>query len=174
MEDLHPDNFIGAQAQHSTEIVDLFQRILLLKSRFSLVVPENIIALRQNILDLDSGGKGFGSNFDLFFRIGNIFGRSPGSISMGELSHELQVPLSTSTRIVDWLVNNKYARRLPDPKDRRIVRVELTETGISLYKTIHQFLVDRLRGFMRRFSVEERDTFLRLLKKVVETLEEDT
>jgi DNA-binding MarR family transcriptional regulator len=173
MEDLHPDSFTGTQSQHSTEMVDLFQRIMRLKNRFSVVIPENMLALKKNVINLDFGGKGFGSNFDLFYRIGNIFGRHEGPISMGELSHDLSVPLSTATRIVDWLVSSNYAQRLSDPKDRRIVLVKLTETGVELYRTIHNFLVDRVSGFMHRFTVDERKTFMMLLRKVVDALEEE-
>jgi DNA-binding MarR family transcriptional regulator len=174
MEAFFSENSSRDQTQHSKEMIDLVQRLLKLKNHFRIVLPENIIALRQKIKTFEAGGKhGDGNGFDLFYRVGNIFNHHPEPLTMGELSHEMGVPLSTATRIMDLLVNNGYAQRLPDPKDRRIVRVALTQEGIELYRTLHAFFVERMRAFMRRFSAEERDTFLVLLRKVVEALEQD-
>jgi DNA-binding MarR family transcriptional regulator len=161
------------QSQHSKDMVELIQRLFRLKNRFRVVIPENLIAVRQKMQTLETGGKhGDGNGFDVFYRVGHIFTRHPEPLTMGELSHAMDVPLSTATRITDWLVNNTYAQRLPDPKDRRVVRVALTPTGMELYQTIHEFFVARMKGFMRHFTVEERETFLTLLRKVVDALEE--
>jgi DNA-binding MarR family transcriptional regulator len=173
MEELQSSSLFNTKVQYSKEMVELIQRLLRLKNRFKVVVPENLLALRQRIQSLDVGGKpGDGTGFDLFYRVGNIFTQHQGPLSMGELSHGLEVQLSTATRTVDWLVSNGYARRLSDTKDRRIVRVELTEAGVDVYRTIHEFFMERLKRFMQRFTLEERDAFLALLRKVVEALEQ--
>ncbi len=67
---------------------------------------------------------------------------------MGELSRDLEVPLSTATRTMDWLVNNGYAQRLPDPKDRRVVRVELTGKGKETFQAISTFMLARVEQAM--------------------------
>ena len=90
---------------------------------------------------------------------------------MGELSHALEVPLSTATHIVDWLVKNDYARRLDDPEDRRIVRVTLTEGGQDMYRAINEFITQRIEHFLSQFSPEDRENLLSLLNKVIDTLE---
>jgi DNA-binding MarR family transcriptional regulator len=90
---------------------------------------------------------------------------------MGELSRALQVPLSTATRIMDWLVKNGYAGRLPDPEDRRIVRVTLTETGQEMYYTINDYLMERFEKLMGQFSLQERESLLSLLSKLSDALE---
>ena len=80
---------------------------------------------------------------------------------------------STATRIVDWMVNDGYAMRLPDNDDRRVVRVALTENGQAMYREIDIFFMERIEGLMRDFSFEERSTFQKLLEKIINTLEQE-
>ncbi len=65
---------------------------------------------------------------------------------MTDLSEDLGTPLSSATRMVDWLVGAGYAERLADPLDRRVVLVRLTESGRRLYQAISDFLEERRRG----------------------------
>jgi DNA-binding MarR family transcriptional regulator len=161
------------QSQHSMEMVELVQRMWRLTGRFRVLVPENIVTLRKKIKTFEPGGKhGDFGGFEMFYRVGTIFAQHPEPMTMGEISHELVVPLSTATRMMDWLVSNSYAERLPDPKDRRVVRVKLTASGTKLYRTLQEFVVARLKVFMHRFTVEERETFIALLRKVVDAMEE--
>jgi DNA-binding MarR family transcriptional regulator len=162
-----------SRSQNSPEAVKLFQRIIRLRSRFRVVVPENIATLKKQIHESNLSGKGAGINdAGLFYNVGNVFFRYEGPITMGELSRELGVPLSTATRTMDWLVNNGYAQRLPDPNDRRIVRVELTEAGKDIYQTINTFMLERVEQAMSQFTPTERETFVSLLNKVLNAFEE--
>jgi len=157
---------------HSPDVAELMQRMLRLRARFMGTIPENVAALKQHIRESDLSGKGGGINdAELFFNVANVFDRAPGPITMGELSRGLNVPLSTATRMMDWLVKNGYGRRFPDPADRRIVRVELTETGRETYETIRKFARERIEQILGQFTAEERATFISLLNKVVTILE---
>jgi DNA-binding MarR family transcriptional regulator len=121
------------------------------------------------------GDKGEGiTDFDLFHKIGLVLANAQEPVSMGEVSRALEVPLSTATRLMDWLVKNDYAHRLPDPEDRRIVRMALTDEGRKLYQTINQYMLERLERVMRHFSPEERESILALLRKLYVVLEEET
>ena len=75
---------------------------------------------------------------------------------------------------MDWLVDNGYAQRLPDPQDRRIVRVGLTDAGQEIYTTINQFFMERIEQLLGQLVPEERETFLSLLCKVLDALEKQT
>jgi DNA-binding MarR family transcriptional regulator len=153
--------------------IKLLQRIIHLRSHFKVVVPENISALKKQIHESNVSGKGPEINdASLFFNIGNTFSQYAGPISMGELSRDLEVPLSTATRTIDWLVNNGYAQRLPDPNDRRIVRVELTKTGKETYQVISTFMLERVEQALSQLTPTERDTFIKLLNKVLNAFEE--
>jgi DNA-binding MarR family transcriptional regulator len=83
------------------------------------------------------------------------------------------VPLSNATRTMDWLVNNGYAQRLPDPKDRRVVRVELTETGKATYQAISTFMLARVEQALSPLTLSEREIFIELLNKVLTAFEKD-
>ncbi|MGA2490859.1 MAG: MarR family transcriptional regulator [Anaerolineales bacterium] len=157
----------------SPETVKLLQRIVRLRSRFKVVLPENMATLKKQIHDSNQSGKAAGINdAGLFYNIGNVFSRYDGPISMGELSHNLEVPLSTATRTMDWLVNNGYAQRLADPNDRRIVRVELTKTGKETYQAISIFMLEKVEQAMSHLTHAERDNFIVLLNKVLSAFEE--
>ena len=91
---------------------------------------------------------------------------------MGEFSSALSVPLSTATRIADWLVDNGYIQRLPDSDDRRVVRVSLTGTGKELFKTIDRYIRQRMQQILSSLTAEERTMLLTLVSKVVSGLKE--
>jgi DNA-binding MarR family transcriptional regulator len=156
----------------SSENVKLLQRIIRLRSHFKVVAPENITALKKQIHESKVSGRGAViDDPGLFYNAGSVFSRYAGPITMGELSRDLEVPLSTATRTVDWLVNNAYARRLPDSKDRRIVRVELTGKGKETYQAISTFMLARVEQAMSKLNTAERVTFLSLLNKVLDAFE---
>jgi DNA-binding MarR family transcriptional regulator len=156
----------------SLEVGRLLRRVIHLRSRFKLVAPENISALKKKIHESDFSDKNGGINGALLYLAGNIFSHYPGPISMGEFSRDLDVPFSTATRTMDWLVNNGYAQRLPDPNDRRIVRVELTENGKEIYQEISTFMLGRVEQALCRLTPAERTTFIELFNKILNGFEE--
>jgi DNA-binding MarR family transcriptional regulator len=144
-----------------------------MRSHFQAVLPESMAVLKKQIHDSNQPGKGAGINdAGLFYNVANVFSRHPGPITMGELSRELGVPLSTATRTMDWLVNNAYAERLPDPNDRRIVLVGLTKSGKETYQAIASFMMGRIEQAMNQLTPKERETFICLLDKVLSGFEE--
>ena len=110
-------------------------------------------------------------NYELFYRACIYLGPE-GSMSMGEFSSVLSVPLSTATRIADWLVDRKYIQRLPDSDDRRVVRIALTDMGKELFKTIDQYVRQRIQQVLASLTVEERTILLTLVRKLVTGLKE--
>jgi DNA-binding MarR family transcriptional regulator len=111
------------------------------------------------------------ANYELFYRVSNSIYRKE-SLTMGELGSVLSVPLSTATRIVDWLVDNGYVHRLPDPEDRRIVRVALTDNGRDIHKAIERYVRQRVQQILSCLTAGERLTLLNLIGKVVSALKE--
>jgi DNA-binding MarR family transcriptional regulator len=115
------------------------------------------------------GNEGVFSNYGLFYRISsNIY---PGNdLTMGELSNALSVPLSTATRMVNWMVTDGYIKRLPDPEDRRVVRVALTEKGLEMHNTIRSYTEERVGTILSSLSTDEQITLLQLIDKVISEL----
>ena len=107
----------------------------------------------------------------LFYRVSSILYRST-SPTMSELSRALSVPLSTATRMVGWMVDMRYAERLPDQHDRRIVRVSLTDSGRQLYEAVESFITQRLEQIAALLTTEERSALLVGLGKMMSALED--
>ena len=109
------------------------------------------------------------ANYELFYRAcSSIYPK--GNITMGEFSSALSVPLSTATRIADWLVDHGYIQRIPDTDDRRVVRVALTDTGKELFKAIDRYIRQRMQQILSSLTAEERTILLTLVSKVVSGL----
>lgn len=157
----------------TTELVELVRELVRLKSRLKMLLPANLAQVKGRLdeLRLESKSKG-PLDYALIYNIGVLLSRESGSLTMGELSKALDVPLSTATRIVDWLVESGYVRRLSDPEDRRIVRVALTEAGRELYKAVDEFLLQRIGQILLPFSPEERASLVYLLQKLIGILGE--
>lgn len=60
-----------------------------------------------------------------------------GPMTPGELARLLHHNPGALTRLLDKLEQQNYVRRVPDPKDRRALRIELTASGRTLWKRIN-------------------------------------
>lgn len=106
------------------------------------------------------------SNYMLFLCVSNTL-IEKSSLTMGELSRAVAVPLSTATRMVDWMVDNNYAERLPDPNDRRIVRVALTEEGRNLSRDAKNFMFEHTSTITKRLPKAQQKAILINMKDVL-------
>jgi DNA-binding MarR family transcriptional regulator len=109
-------------------------------------------------------------NYMLFYRVSNHLSHKK-SLTMGELSNMLGVPLSTATRVADWLVSEGYINRLHDAEDRRIVMVTLTEKGNEMHHTIEIFAGERAWEILSCLTPSEQQTLFKLIGKVTSALE---
>jgi DNA-binding MarR family transcriptional regulator len=107
-----------------------------------------------------------------FYRMSSILYRSPNP-TMGELSHALSVPLPTATRMANWWVDNGYAQRMPDPSDRRVVRVALTDRGRRLHEVIEAHVGRSVQQALGCLTPQERATLLGFVAKIAAALRED-
>lgn len=154
---------------HMLRMKGLLQRLFFLRGRFKAVLPSNVERFKSQALEDDSGGK----ISQLFFLLGIMITSQGESITMGEISRAMDVPLSTATRIVDWFVRNDYARRLPDPEDRRIVRITWTDAGQEVYQAMNAHALEQIEKLLSHFSGSERDQFVNLMEKLTNILEQD-
>ena len=87
---------------------------------------------------------------------------------VGALSKEMHVSAPTITGVIDRLLRNGYLRRIRDREDRRAVNVELTEKGKGLVERILSEINKRWYRILIHLSEEERENYLRILKRIVE------
>lgn len=110
------------------------------------------------------------NNYSLFYRVSSII-YPKEQVTMGELSTALSVPFSKATRIINWLVDSGYVKRLPDARDRRIVLVSLTETGKSLHEHISKYITERVQKLLSSsLTADERAVLFTSIHKVASAL----
>ncbi len=161
-------------SEYMPQFGEIFQRILYLRKRFKNVFPENMALLRSRIEKARSEDRANGvENLYQYYSVCLVISHHAEPITMGELSREMDIPLSNTTRIVDWLVRNEYASRLPDPEDRRVVRVELTAAGEELFETINEFMMERMARTIRKLTPEEQAQMVHLMNKMLDLIEQD-
>lgn len=96
------------------------------------------------------------------------------SCTMGQLSKGLEVSLSTLTGIVERLVRDGYVVRERDEKDRRVVRVRLTPRGREVAEELKTIYADILRRIYHALSPQDRESFIRIIKKIIVTFANST
>ena len=141
-------------------------------NRFEVMLDKELAHIQERLNGIQPGKEPHTiSNHELFYRVSNSI-QQKDNLTMGELSSALAVPLSTATRIVDWLVDNGYTQRLPDQEDRRIVRVALTDIGREMHEIIENYIRQRVQQILACLTDEERAPLLTLVGKVVFALKE--
>jgi len=92
--------------------------------------------------------------------------RHPAGLKMNELSRRMMVTGGNVTGIVDQLTKEGLVERLPEPSDRRALRVRLTRAGQRAFgemaRAHEEWIVATLAGLSRREHAE----LFRLLAKV--------
>jgi DNA-binding MarR family transcriptional regulator len=155
-------------AAHIDQAAEIVRDLMRLRPRLKLALPPDLARAKAQFDTLRSAG-----DHETLFQVGVVLARQPEPLSMGELSQALDVPLSTATRIIDWWVKRGYAARLPDAQDRRVVRVALTRSGRDLLKAGNKLICQRVEQVLRRFTPDERQTLVVLMRKLVESLENE-
>jgi DNA-binding MarR family transcriptional regulator len=89
-------------------------------------------------------------------------------LTMSEIGKEMTVTFANITTIVDNLEKLQYVKRLRDPDDRRLVKVELTGAGFRLYKKInrsHRREVAKLMKVLDKQDLQKLIDYAEAIKK---------
>ena len=148
----------------------LAQRFIRLRPKLAFP-DENMAALKKQIRHLRESGKGSHEDRMYMFRIPLLLAQRETPPTMGELSAELGIPLSSATRMADWLVRAKIVERCNDPHDRRVVRLCITDNGRDLIRIGSHYMKARIVQMLSRFTEEEQEQLLRLTTKLIDSIE---
>jgi DNA-binding MarR family transcriptional regulator len=160
----------GSSRLHDIQITTIVHGFMQVWNKFEVTLSRELIQIKERLEGMYPQRETHpNANYELFYRVSNSI-YPKGDMTMGELSNAMSVPLSTATRIADWLVDNGYVQRFPDTEDRRVVRISLTETGQELYQAIDRYIRQRLQQILACLTDEEMTTFLSLVGKVVTEL----
>lgn len=162
------------RSSHAANLISVVHHFMRLRSRFRPILPENLAVAKASLArakgehaQLSQGEHG------LIYNLGALLNARQTPISMGEIARALDVPVSSATRMVDWLVEAGYAARLPDPDDRRVVRIALTPAGQNVYEAAGNFMLERVEKLLKHFTEDEQKTLIALMKKMALALEEE-
>lgn len=93
-----------------------------------------------------------------------------GSMTLKELEESFGAAQSTVAGLISRLEKKGLVEGFPDPGDKRVKRVRLTEVGHALHQTCRQDVVDSERRLTALLSEEEKASFLELLRKVYDAV----
>ncbi|TAK33257.1 MAG: MarR family transcriptional regulator [Chloroflexota bacterium] len=133
------------------------------------MLPEQLRSIRDGLEQRRTrSGQGtrLATNFMMFVCAAGILYRD-GSLTMGELSRATAIPQSTTTRMVDWMVDNGYVERFPDDEDRRVVRIRLTDSGRELLLAARAQLRELSALFLKRLPAVQRAILISGLTDIV-------
>ncbi len=154
--------------QISEQFMELLQGFIRLRP--NLIFPEEVTHFKKQMETLRSSGLAASGDHRYLFRILIILAHSPNPPTMGELSSDLGIPLSSTTRIVDWLVNAGFVERTNDPNDRRVVRVQMSRMGKQFFQSLSGFIKQRINHLLDNFSPLEQQQLLQLMTKLFNSL----
>lgn len=93
-----------------------------------------------------------------------------GPMSAGELAQSLRHDPGAMTRMLAKLEAKGYLRRHPDPRDRRALRIELTEVGARLWQDIRAAADRCLENALVDLDAAERRQLETILQRILRTL----
>jgi DNA-binding MarR family transcriptional regulator len=77
-----------------------------------------------------------------------------------EIAKELSITYPTMTNLVDYLEDKKLVQRERDKKDRRAIRIGLTNRGMKLMEEINHDWETNLEAFLTGLTEEDRSVFM--------------
>jgi len=145
------------------QFVELFRRYMNLHIKLEL--PEDVTLFRKKMAAIKGASHTFEDKAFLY-RIFLLLSQDDEPLTMGRLSVELDIPLSTATRIVDGLVQAGMVERFNDPNDRRVVRIGMSENGRELYEAGMAYNKQRIAKLLNVLTAEEQEQLLKLMNKL--------
>lgn len=85
---------------------------------------------------------------------------------MHEIADFLRVTPPSATSLINGLVKCGQLKRVPDPKDRRVVRLALTVTGQRTLKKGIEHISGHIERVFKRLSERERKHLISILEEL--------
>jgi DNA-binding MarR family transcriptional regulator len=90
-----------------------------------------------------------------------------GGLPFGEIGEKMMVTVSNLTGIVDRLEEKKLVVRERDARDRRVVRVTLTDKGLKVYRNTIPVFEKSISQFFSPLSKTQQKELAALLRKLI-------
>jgi DNA-binding MarR family transcriptional regulator len=97
-------------------------------------------------------------------------GAQPSRLACSDIADRMVARDPDVTRLVDRLADRDLVDRVRDQKDRRVVHVGITRTGLSLLKDLDPAVERFPRAMLARLGTKRLDQLGSLLEAVLENL----
>lgn len=95
------------------------------------------------------------------------------NMTIGELSQKMHLAFSTVTDLIDRMEKAELVSRMKDPKDKRIVRLQVLPKGFDVVKKVLSRRIEFLSGRLASLTYEEKDKLDRVLERLHEAMKEN-
>jgi DNA-binding MarR family transcriptional regulator len=96
------------------------------------------------------------------------FEETQKALTVTEISNHLQITPAGVTQLINPLEETGYIERLPDPRDRRIVRIGLTGKATRNASALILDAQEKMVELVRLLGEEDCKTFIRLMLQAIE------
>lgn len=93
-----------------------------------------------------------------------------GELPMSEIGRMVYISKSNMTSLIDNLVENGLAERLPDKNDRRVINITLTKKGNELLMEWRKHSNNEIKMNLASLSEEDLEKFSDSVKNIKEIL----
>lgn len=93
-----------------------------------------------------------------------------GPQRMSDIARLVGVSLPAATITVEKLVEAKLVKRSADPRDRRVVRVDLTQKGRRVVQQLNRVHERRFREILSKLTPEEREELIGHFQRIHDLL----
>jgi DNA-binding MarR family transcriptional regulator len=90
---------------------------------------------------------------------------------MGDIAQHFSTTMPTATALIDKLIGAKYVKRENDPTDRRVVRVNLTNSGEKLLDEAMKHKTEKMNKLLSYLPEQDKLNLLRILNTLAEKSE---
>jgi len=98
--------------------------------------------------------------------------RHKGAMKMTEIALDMGITLPAATGLIDRLHGLKILSRIYDKNDRRVIRIHLTPKGLRLFLRVSRKREKIIQHIFGKISEGERQTYLKILRKVRDVIYE--
>lgn len=90
------------------------------------------------------------------------------ALTVTEISNLLQITPAGVTHLINPLERTGYIERLPDPNDRRIVRIGLTNNGTQVAEALISEVQELLIGLVEHLGKQDSQTLINLMTRAID------
>jgi MarR family 2-MHQ and catechol resistance regulon transcriptional repressor len=93
-----------------------------------------------------------------------------GELPMSEIGRRVHISKSNMTSLIDKLVEDGLAERLPDKKDRRVINISITDKGKELLRDWRKYSNNEIKKNLSVLSDEDLEKFYESIENIKDIL----